>query len=107
MILNQDDVNHLPKSDVELRALHWPDEKSLAITLRHFADGQSKELNLVFLWCSALSINLVFGENSGGYPLTWDTKFNREADRTWLVLLDFGSIGELRLRCNDIELVAT
>jgi hypothetical protein len=53
-------------------------------------------------WARAVKIRIAFGESQGGYPVAWDAQFER-SESAINVLLDFGSTGEIRLECSEIE----
>ena len=73
----------------------------------HFSSAEGEDRSLLCSWASGLTVNLASEVGAGGEPLTWDITFDQARDGTWSVLMDFGGRGEIRLRCNDIETLAS
>lgn len=99
-----------PWCDVELRAMSWVEGgRDLLLSLRLPPSEPEDRRNRLLRahWATGLKANLSFVEKSGGYPLTWDVKFERIASKGWVVHFDFGGAGELSFRCVDLELTAT
>lgn len=94
-------------SDVRLRSISWI-ENGRDVVLRVGLAGTERDRDrlLVCRWVHGLVVDLTFAEGHGGYPLTWDSTFTRGPDGTWSVRLDFAHAGEVRLKCNEIEVLA-
>ena len=104
----EEELRKTPWGDVQLLGLSWIEEaRDLAFRVLLPGAEPDRDQLLVCRWVHGLVVNLKFGLGQGGYPLTWDTSFSREANGTWLVHFDFAHTGEVRLRCNEIEFAAT
>lgn len=105
---SEDWMKNTPWCDVQLLGLSWVEGgRDLVLHLRlPDIPGQQDDRNRILScrWAHALVVSLAFQERAGGFPLTWDTTFSREIDDTWCVLLDFGSLGQVRFRCYEMEL---
>ena len=104
--LSETTVALLPRCDVELLGLRWAEGgRDIELQLRLPGAGPpgDRERVVVCKWATAVGVRLEVPEGRGGHPLTWDTSYDRKLDGSWLVRLDFGADGELRLRCSDIE----
>src|SRR5687767_10900417 len=71
-----------------------------------FDSPDDEAFSLKFVWVSRLEIDMEFGE-FGGVPLLWESKFQRQENKSWLVDLDFGGApkGGIQFNCDDVELV--
>ena len=106
---NADRVTAMPWGDLELLSLSWVEGgRDLLLNLRLpvSTPERSHERSLLCRWTHGVVMRLEFQEGRGGCALTWDTTFTRRSDDTWSVLFDFGSCGELRFNCNELELVS-
>jgi hypothetical protein len=90
---------------VTLLGLSW-EENGRDVVLRVLLPGANasadRERLIVLRWASDLAVKL---EGGGGPPLTWETRFEREATGRWAVVFDFASAGELQLSCAEIEVI--
>lgn len=98
-------ITETPWGDVQLHGLFWMAEgRDVAFRVQLPGKESEPDRLLVCRWAQELVVNLAFGVGTGGYPLTWDVTFTHEPDDTLFILFDFAHKGEVRLRCNEIEL---
>ncbi len=92
--------------DALLRGLRWVSDGrdlELHVELGSMTSSGPAEVILSAEWVSELRIEVSFGPNRGGYPMTWDTSFTRDSQQ-WRVRLDFGGLGEMSFRCNELKI---
>ena len=95
--LNSDTLQEFVLADATLRGLHWhADEPHLVLDL---VLGSGKAATLTCTWARDVRIEL----NPSGAPLSRECTWERIED-CWLMQLDFGSCGCIRLECSDVFL---
>jgi len=94
--------------DIELERISWESGGRdivfyLIVPWEDPAFGGSRVL--ICRWARALLVKMAFPDGEGGAPLTWDVTIVEISDRNYSILLDFGSRGEVRLMCSEIEVI--
>jgi len=95
-------------SDAELHSIGWTSggrDVELRLRLASGAAGGRRDCVLRCGWVSAFSANIRVPQNTGGYLLTWDARFERLEGSGWQVEFDFAHAGKLSFVCTAIELV--
>jgi hypothetical protein len=98
--LAKDEVQKLPRGDVQLAGISWLPDMSLAFTLL-LSDGRRARLLCTF--AHYVRIRLEFEERAGGYPLSWDIKYSELPDGGWHVLMDFAHTGSVEFDCAELH----
>jgi len=104
----------MPTTTQIIEATVWTDVRLIGFSwynggrdvVMHVEMGSGEDRWVVFTWASGLVIALSHPEGRGGSPLTWDAGFHDNGDGTWTVHFDFAEVGEIRLRCNEVEVLS-
>ena len=90
--------------DSNLTGLRWVNDGQDLIL--DFSTPENEILSLRFVWVYNLKIDMTFGEY-GGLPLLFESNFQRQDEKTWVVDLDFAGApnGGIAFNCSDVEIV--
>jgi hypothetical protein len=98
--LAKDEVQKLPRGDVQLAGISWLPDMSLAFTLL-LPDGRQGRLLCTFT--RHMRIALEFEVRAGGYPLSWDIVYSELPGGGWHVLMDFAHTGSAEFDCAELH----
>ena len=98
-IIAREDIERLPRCDVQLGGIEWLADMSLRLALI-LPDGHRARLLATF--AHQVRIAVQFEERTGGFPLTWDTTYSELADGSWHVLMDFAHTGSVEFNCSEL-----
>ncbi len=98
--LTKEEIQKLPRCDVELAGIDWQPDMLLVFTLL-LPDGMRARLRGTF--ARHLNIQLEFDERSGGYPMTWDIIYSKLPDNGWHILMDFAGKGAIEFDCSELH----
>ena len=97
------DPTTLKLGDAVVLSLAWPDDFTIAITMRFFHGtpvGKQATGTLVCHWPRSVRIDFSYDVHSGA-PFTWDVGFTALDEGGWRIALE-ASDGGIDLECSDL-----